>query len=294
MVNDNRDLPIEMEFTVSVENIKLHLLITRDTERSANSDTTSPPSSLHDHVSTEIFASVKGMTEISCEGSRLLLEEGDMAIVPPWVRHYMLPRGTASDTAVVSFLCERRAVGGAADLYSVMKPFLTGDSIAVFRAVPKLCERVERISDTVGTGHEVTPALEAVMLLLDAAAIGGCKTEGNRGESVEQYDIKRMMKLDNIIGRLFMQDLKMADVAKQLYISPRQLDRIVRRRYGKSLRRVITEKRLKESERLLLTTDMTAERVGITVGFSSSASFYRGFCTAYGVTPAEYRKINRK
>ena len=87
-----------------------------------------------------------------------------------------------------------------------------------------------------------------------------------------------------------MKKLTMKEIADELYISSRQLDRIVRKRYGKTLHKVIMETRVRTAEQMLLTTDMTVERIGRAVGFSSGAGFYREFSAAYGMTPAEYRR----
>ena len=71
------------------------------------------------------------------------------------------------------------------------------------------------------------------------------------------------------------------------------LDRIVRKRYGKTLHKVIMETRLRSAERMLVTTNMTVQEIGSEVGFSSNAGFYREFSRLYGTTPAEYRKSSQ-
>ena len=50
------------------------------------------------------------------------------------------------------------------------------------------------------------------------------------------------------------------------------------------------DKRIQTAEQLLVTTDMTVDKIAVTVGFSSSAGFYREFMKRYDTTPAEYRK----
>ncbi|NLZ37661.1 MAG: helix-turn-helix domain-containing protein [Clostridiales bacterium] len=43
---------------------------------------------------------------------------------------------------------------------------------------------------------------------------------------------------------------------------------------------------------MLRTSDMSAERIAMMVGFSSKNTFWKEFRKKYGVTPAEYRKGN--
>ena len=78
---------------------------------------------------------------------------------------------------------------------------------------------------------------------------------------------------------------------KELFISTRQLDRIVIKRYGKSLHQLIVDRRFTLAEQLLSTTDLTVEVIASRAGFSSSASLYREFKKRRGVTPAAFRRI---
>lgn len=288
-MGDKVNLPINAEYTVSVENIKFRLLISEQPSSTSKKYDEKSPLMLHDHVASEIFAAVDGTIEISCEGTDIFLEQGDVAVVPPGLRHAMLPPSHMSEPAVLSFICDRSNARGTSDLYSELKPFFCGDKIAVCRGVPELCKKIKRISMSINERTCIAPAMEAVLVLLETSKTGVCDNV-NGGKDAEQYDIKRMMLLDSIIGNYYVKDLKLSDVASQLYISSRQLDRIVRKRYGKSLRKVIMEKRISAAEKILLTTDMTVEQIGKTVGFSTGSSFYREFSAAYGVTPAEYRK----
>lgn len=106
-------------------------------------------------------------------------------------------------------------------------------------------------------------------------------------------DIQRMMKLDQLINVFFMNDLSAEEVANHLFISSRQLDRIVKKRYGKTLHCVLIDKRLATAEQMLTSTDMTVDSIGNAVGFGSRSGFYREFVKRHGITPAEFRKKNQ-
>ncbi|MBQ7313979.1 MAG: AraC family transcriptional regulator [Clostridia bacterium] len=42
---------------------------------------------------------------------------------------------------------------------------------------------------------------------------------------------------------------------------------------------------------MLRTSDISAEKIAVMVGFSNKNSFWREFQKKYGVTPMEYRKL---
>lgn len=276
------------EYSVNIEDVDFHLLVDREREKKR----AEMPCVLHDHVSAELFAALKGTVRVATESNTLCLESGDLAVIPPGVKHSLLPC-LDSEAAVISFICNKRYDRNPSDIYKKLSGYVAGDRIAICRGVPDYCERVRAISKTAVNDDGVIPAMKALTLLLELTSFsekGFTSVDERQGE---RYDIHRMMQLDNMIGRYYVYDLKLSDVAEKLYISSRQLDRIVRKRYGKSLHKVIMEKRVQAAVNMLVSTDMTVERVGSTVGFSSNAGFYREFFSVYGVTPAEYRKNSK-
>ena len=50
------------------------------------------------------------------------------------------------------------------------------------------------------------------------------------------------------------------------------------------------DKRLEMAENLLLHSDLTIEKIAISVGFNSKVSFYREFTRKHQMTPAQFRE----
>ena len=64
----------------------------------------------------------------------------------------------------------------------------------------------------------------------------------------------------------------------------------------KSFVSYVNEVKIREAERMLLSTDMSITEIGECVGFSTSAYFIANFRSQLGITPAQYRKkikVNR-
>ena len=279
------------EHTVTVENINFRLLINEPCQETDDEDECILYD-LHSHISAEIFACGSGEITLSTKNKNVTLNGGDIAVVPPGVLHCMLSEGENAEKTVINFICNKRADKNARDLYADFLPFIDSKSIWIYRGRHDACACVSEIERLGKSRSKVLPALKAVGLLIDILdnpdekyldTAEGKNTNGN-------YDIQRMMELDCLIGNSYMEGLTMKEIADKLYISSRQLDRIVQKRYGKTLHKVVMEKRMSVAEQLLLTTDMTVEEIGSAVGFSSSAGFYREFLRAYGVTPAVYKK----
>ena len=164
-------------------------------------------------------------------------------------------------------------------------PFLTNCSEYVLE-IQKIVE--ESFS---GTTEKFLTALHLLELFLKIASQRSNKDSAPSNVDSFSNDIERMMALDKMIATTYLQKYSASDYARELFISTRQLDRIVMKRYGKSLHQLIVDRRFALAEQLLTTTRLTIEEIASSTGFSSSASLYREFKKRLGITPSDFRKI---
>ena len=83
-------------------------------------------------------------------------------------------------------------------------------------------------------------------------------------------------------------------IRDSLCISPRQLDRILRKSYGMSYREKLTEIRIEVSMDLLLTTEKSVAEISEMVGYSSPANFSTFIKNVTGKTPSAIRREREK
>lgn len=86
---------------------------------------------------------------------------------------------------------------------------------------------------------------------------------------------------------------KVEDLAARLFLSPSQLNRLLRENYGMTFREKMLRARMGQAARLLRHTDWPVCRIAEEVGYSVSTSFFHVFRTVYGMTPEQYRSQNR-
>ena len=285
------------ELCLQIENIIFRLLIH---QKRINDHASEPKrmiyTTMHSHVSSEFFVCMRGAITIKLSNGEIVLKSGDSAIIPPGVRHYKSDILQGSVGYTVSFLCHKRSVREGVDLYKQISTFFAGDQIIIFRGRPEICESVERIIKE-SAENKLLASMHTVELLIKASELPYEKSDHTASETASELqgnDIQRMMKLDQLINVFFTRELNVDEVASNLYISSRQLDRIVKKRYGKTLRSVIIDKRIDTASDMLISTDMTVDKIGEAVGFGSKATFYREFSKRHGKTPSEYRKNNKK
>ncbi|AIQ42831.1 AraC family transcriptional regulator [Paenibacillus sp. FSL R7-0312] len=97
-------------------------------------------------------------------------------------------------------------------------------------------------------------------------------------------------------AKLYIRDnlsspLQMAQVARELDISPRHLSRIFQVRLGQTFVHYIQERRIQQAKDLLLHTDLPIKDIAERCGFESVHYFTRVFTKQLGVSPARFRRL---
>lgn len=283
---------ISKEYNVYVENMRLQIITSRVSAENFCDNKKSP---LHRHISAELFAVVEGSADILTANERIKLTKGDIAVVPVSFLHCLEPTDKKAQVFAFAFMCNQSGDHWEKNIYKQIASLSCQDSVIVWKDCYSLCKMAFEICSEITEENEVITSLHALELLL---ALCGKKQE-LKTRSIEQkekkYDINRMMLLDHIITGHYAEDISLDDVAKKLFISGRQLDRIVRKRYGKTLHNVIMEMRVREAADLLKNEPaLTVDAVSKRVGFAYTSGFYREFSRIYGVTPIEFRKEKSK
>ena len=279
------------EFGVQLENVNFQILITLP----SCTDGERPPHEalMHKHVFHELFVCTQGEIRIKTHDGSILLEAGDIAIIPPTLTHVLQYCGQGTLGCTIPFLMKRNGMENGTDLYKKILPIANEETHVFRNRLDFVCE-IEKVIDEAfqPKTEKFLPALHLLELFLKLAKEKRENVEiemtQKKNES-SSNDIERMMKLDELIATRYRQKCSGAELAKELFISTRQLDRIVTKRYGKSLHQLLVDRRFELAEELLATTELTVEAVAANAGFSSSASLYREFKKRRGATPAAFR-----
>lgn len=86
---------------------------------------------------------------------------------------------------------------------------------------------------------------------------------------------------------------RVADYARSLAISTRNLNRLCLRLAGKTPSQVIQRRLVLEARRYLLYTDKTIAEIGYELGFEDPSYFTRFFVREEGMAPAAFRQVKR-
>ena len=249
---------------------------------------------LHTHAHAELFACSEGSFTLQTESGLLAIAAGDIAIVPPGFPHSKLPCAKETRWQCLDFVCVGRRRTGCTDLQKTFHSLCYGDAVLIARGAEELCREIERIADHSKNECSVLPALRLAAVLTELS-LQSLQRVGRTDAPVHTIaedivDINRLARLDYLLNGCFTnQDLTVSSAAKLLFISERQLERIMKKEYGKPFRRALCDKRLEAAEHMLLETDWSAERIAQAVGFQSKSAFCRAFAAKNALTPTEYK-----
>ncbi|NLZ37666.1 MAG: helix-turn-helix transcriptional regulator [Clostridiales bacterium] len=244
----------------------------------------------HTHHYIEILVCRKDSIKINSPDGVITIHEGEAAIIPPNISHRCLNENDVDIWRGISFVLRKYHTPDCQDLYSLIEPFGIGKKIMVIQNIPILFSIIEELTEDHDSTKRIINSLHFIYQLCKIS--DEYRFSNKYEQSVEvnrDSGFIRMSLLDRIINTEFMKPLTAEEVAQRLNISSRQLARIAKQRYNKTLYRVIIEKRLITAAEMLRTSGMSAERIAMMVGFSSKNTFWKEFRKKYSMTPAEYR-----
>lgn len=92
------------------------------------------------------------------------------------------------------------------------------------------------------------------------------------------------------IDNHFTTSIDLADLSKQVYLSPNYLRKKFAEAYGTTVQKYIIDMRLGMVKKLLLTTNKSLSEIAYCSGFNSQSHMNVMFRSYFGVTPLEYKK----
>ena len=235
---------------------------------------THTPKSIHSHFTYEIFFVTEGQLQLFTEEGTTVFERAAV-IIPPKSRHYTVPRG---DGCFCLLFSTEHAIS-ALDRNALALPL--SDDAAFY--VKKLAERSEQADPRAADDVRHLASLLFGELLGDLLCVphreGTGKKESRHINAIEQY-----------INAHVYQRITLEQLAGAVYLSPRQLSRIISNEYGCSLAQLITAKRMDAAQMLLQSTSIPVSQISAQVGIGDEHYFYRLFKTRFGISPLQYRK----
>jgi AraC-like DNA-binding protein len=108
-------------------------------------------------------------------------------------------------------------------------------------------------------------------------------------EDMPQPKLDTLRKFNLLVEMHFRKKHKVSEYADLLHMTPKSLSNLFSRYYNKSPLRVITERIILESKRLLDFSDKNINEIAGALGFDEVSHFSKFFKTQVGLSPTEYK-----
>lgn len=92
------------------------------------------------------------------------------------------------------------------------------------------------------------------------------------------------------VDRHCRESITLEDVAEVVHVSPSRVRHVFKDVTGVGFKEYVTNVRLAEAKRLLLSTDLSVAEIARAVSYTNLHQFYRVFYRSFAMSPAEYRR----
>ena len=264
---------------LAVEEIIQNYDITREKRASAYN---MPDSHFHDHY--EIYFLTKGSVRYFIEDRVFDLDAGDVVLIPPHAIHKTATlKNKGSERIVIAFKNEFIVYPQNDRLFSCFE-------IMYFKAPPirELVEKSEkdfnykdRYSEDLIAGY-----IREILIKLKRLTDITNPKEYSEKESVMQNAVR-------FISENYNQDLSLSMIAENFAVSESHFSRQFKAFTGFGVNEYISTVRVKNAEKMLVTTRMPITDIAQRCGFNSSSYFASVFKKVRGISPGEVRRNRR-
>lgn len=235
-----------------------------------------------------IFVS-RGNVKVTVENDDVSLGIGEVMIVAPNINHMTFFQSEDTEASCVSFSFFKNTLECPNDIYSKLDKILPKkyrhikDNNSIFDVLQKCFSSI-----TSANKYIVSAAFHEVIIALMAES-GILKFEESVDEIFPDSDISRVHKINTLANVYYDRNISVEDIAKMLFLSTRQANRIIQNHFGCAWRELIIQKRMLVAVDLIQNTEMTIEEISEYVGYESVRGFYSSFKKYYKKPPSAYR-----
>lgn len=241
----------------------------------------------HHHAMFEWLYCVEGQAIEWVKDHPHRLQTGDWLLLKPDVRHstlndaerpfaYVSIHFDVEDAELRSRLQTAASMHPSAELQEISSAM--NRWLQAHRAEPTLERRME---------------LMIILMRLVCAWLSASAASPEHPEATVRGHSPRDIELAHQVAQMLEQDrvqpVRIQELAQQLHVSRNHLSRIFAKVYAMSPRQYQSLLRMRKAKELLIHTPLSAEDIGLELGFSSLSHFSRQFKHWTGTSPQQFR-----
>ncbi len=273
---------------IDIENVHFTLL----TGTGINESKPDPKRALepmHFHSSYEVFYVLSGNFKVTIEETTFEYKKDSLIIVPPKLMHNTILDDKGTARLCINFFFEQNSVKSDSRLYDTLAKLLGGTLIHTSNAF-SIYEILKKLTECIKSENHFKHSLYFHEFIVNLIELLNQEPLKPSYDALSEDTVSRTHKLHNLISACYTQNISLSELANQLHLSARQLNRIIKANYGCTYKEIITQKRIKAATNLLKAGNMSISDISQKVGYNSLKGFYKAFKKYYDCTPSEYRR----
>lgn len=246
---------------------------------------------IHKHSFCELHILLENGCHIRADGVRYEFRKDQFCLIAPGVIHTPKLNEDRLRRICISFeiLPKPKEVGTWLREQMKRIPVWVGDAKELLETVSRLqaeSEAQKPFSDT------YKQALLSLLMLQLVRAMEPQKVGAQSAKS--DLDKTRSVLIDIFFSDNYYLPAGEEKLAKKLGVSRRQLDRILKKLYGKGYQEKVLEIRMEVACDLLQHSNKSVREISEGVGYSTPSNFTAFFKNAMGMTPTQYRRQHKE
>ena len=252
----------------------------------------------HRHPTFELYYITDGQCRIKADNAFFDLRPGQLLLLPPDTFHRAVSVSEDTRIMTLSFSVSPPAGAGADSHSARMLAAFRAARPALFRVTAtelgRILARIRVLAYEDEHAYFIREKLRSLcsLLLLELFDLLASK-EAERPAPAPSAAVPPDFLIDEFFSQHFNRNDASELLAKKLNVSPRQLNRIIKRSCGKNYREKLNETRLQVARDLLTTTDKSVTQIAQVLGYSSPANFSSFIRSATGMSPTQLRQAGR-
>lgn len=294
-------LYVNETFTVTIENVDLQFVIHYESFFQLQSGFFKAS---HSHLYYEVLYSLSDTNNLMTSEYTIPMKKHSFIVVPPYQRHYITCENDSDIISVGFYYKKNQNKPVRNDLYVFFnsifgKDINTGilDSLAESNFL-KISE-THRRSGPVFNGLLLSSLSQIIFSIAEAIISGNNDDDQNlkiipnpnyKPYSPKGVPMETLYWINEMLNARYMDNITPTSLAKQFFVSPKQINRYIYRQYGQTFLQRRTHLRMVTAQKLLSQTNDPISTISESVGYTSINTFYSAFKTFCGTTPDLYRK----
>lgn len=244
----------------------------------------------HWHNSVEIIFVLRGTLEVTANGLRRRLAEGDVLLINDCRVHEVIGLDM---NIIATFLIPMAYL--KENVRGIEQVQFECDSGSADKERKPALERIRQyLAEMVQLNHKKDELyemeLQVRMISVFSILMKQFKLP-DRGKGINEKYMDRLLRIIRYIDDHYKEPITLQAIARQEFLTVPYLSKFFRENIGLNFQSYLTSIRLKHSvEDLLRHEDAPIADIALSHGFPNAKSFYAAFKNKYRITPHEYRK----